>query len=212
MSEIYDETWLSDLLQELHFASSAAHVHGSLVGFLSAGGRIQMLTTLDDELNAEPTGEDEAANSEHWFEQLFGDEAKDVPHETRMELDQFARHTEWQLQQDDLRFALILPDDERPIEDRVRSLNEWCGAFLGGLGLGGFMQVNQLSKDSDAALKHFEQIARTKVEIDEEEDEEGNEHAYMELAEFVKVSALLLYAEISLLSAKTQQRQTPVLH
>jgi uncharacterized protein len=206
MSEIYDETWLSDLLQELHFASSAAHVHGSLIGFLSAGGKIQTQVTLDDELNAEPSGEDDTPEAMHWFEELFGDEARDVPAETQAELDQFARHTEWLLQQDDLSFALILPDDERPIEDRTRSLNEWCGAYLGGLGLGGFTQVKQLSKDSDAALKHFEQIARTKVEIDPEDDEESNEHAYMELAEFVKISTLLLYAEMSLMRSNAHQR------
>jgi uncharacterized protein len=226
MSDVYDEVWLSDILRELRISSSAAHVHGSLVGYLSAGGQIQTQLTLDDEMNAEPIAveddieesgaelaerfEDGNKNPKHWFAQLLDDEATDIPRETQIELDQFARFTASLLQQDDLRFELMLPEDARPIEDRVQSLNEWCGAYIGGLGLGGFAHIKELSKDARSALKHFEQIARTEVELDD--DEEGNENALMELTEFAKVSVLMLYAEIALMQAKASANARPVVH
>jgi uncharacterized protein len=210
MSDVYDETWLSDILRELRVSSSAAHVHGSLVGYLSAGGVIHTHPTLDDEMNSEPTGEEDEVSPKYWFAQLLDQEVMDIPRETQAELDQFARFTESQLQQDDLRFSLMLPEDATPIEDRVQSLNDWCGAYIGGLGLGGFVQVKELSKDARSALKHFEQIARTEVELDD--DEEGNENALMELTEFAKVSVLLLFAEIAMIHAKAASLQRPMVH
>jgi uncharacterized protein len=104
-----------------------------------------------------------------------------------------------QLADEELRFALWLPDDEQPLEERTRSLAQWCTGFLAGLGVGGPLQP--LSAEATEALADLQQIARAGLsayadEAEMPEQQEENEQAFSEIVEYVRVVALILREEL----------------
>lgn len=207
MQDTYDYDWLSDLLNELNLSVSAAHVHGSLVGYLCAGGEMHARATLDEALSEEHDGIVAPASPvAHWIAIVLDEHDLELPDGTESELDGFAQATMQLLAQAEMRFELLLPDDLRDLSERSDALTQWCSGFLGGLGLGGFNQEKKLSKEAREGLRDLERIARTEIELDD--DVEGNETALMELAEFAKVTALMLYLEIATMAAKAKPKKT----
>jgi len=104
-----------------------------------------------------------------------------------------------QLADEELRFKLWLPDDEQPLDERTRSLAQWCTGFLAGLGVGGPLQP--LSAEAAEALADLQQIARAGLsayadEAQEREQQEENEQAFVEIVEYVRVVALILREEL----------------
>ncbi len=104
-----------------------------------------------------------------------------------------------QLEDEELRFNLWLPDDEQPLAERTQSLAHWCTGFLAGLGLGGPMP--HLSEEAAEALQDLQQIARAGLSMhadDAEEEvlEEENEKAFCEIVEYVRVVTLILREEL----------------
>lgn len=98
------------------------------------------------------------------------------------------------LQDLEVNFCLLLPDDDCPLLHRLSALAECCEGFLEG--------VKLVSKSTDKLLRYatvkeiledFEQISQISVQSLESGE---NEKAYTELVEFVRVSILLVYAEV----------------
>lgn len=90
----------------------------------------------------------------------------------------------------DLRFHPLLPGEDRPLSERTECMARWCSGFLTGFGAG---QPVLKSEDAQEALRLIEQIARAATE--EEADQESEENAFSELAEFIRVAVLLLREE-----------------
>lgn len=111
-------------------------------------------------------------------------------------------------------FNLWLPDDDQPLDERTDSLAQWCTGMLAGLGLGG--ELPALSEEAVEALNDLRQIAQAAyprvtmadgsddsvLEFDEDavvgedEDEEADEVAFMEVVEYVRVVTLMLCEEM----------------
>jgi len=107
--------------------------------------------------------------------------------------------TTQQLADEELRFNLWLPDDDRPLDERTESLAQWCTGFLAGIGLGGPLQ--SLSEEAAEALADLRQIARAGFSLradDESESsvDEENEQAFCEIVEYVRVVTLILREEL----------------
>ncbi|MFO8005948.1 UPF0149 family protein [Thioalkalivibrio sp.] len=94
----------------------------------------------------------------------------------------------------DLGFDPLLPDDSEGLEFRARALGQWVGGFLGGLGqtprLGGLKP----SPEATEILRDFAEIGRIEVEPEVNED---NEQALAELNEYVRVGVMLLADELA---------------
>ena len=101
----------------------------------------------------------------------------------------------------DLGFGPLLPDDGEGLELRTRALGQWVDGFLGGLGhtprLGGLKPSPQAAE----ILRDFAEIARIEVEPEANED---NEQALAEINEYVRVGVMLLADEL----APTQPRNS----
>lgn len=206
MQNTYDYDWLSDLIGELNLTVSAAHVHGSLVGYLCAGGQMHARATLDQALSQEHDGIAAPATPvAHWIAIVLDEHDLELTDGAEAELDAFAQDTIKLLAQAEMRLELLLPDDLHELNERTDALTQWCSGFLGGLGLGGFNQEKNLSKDAREGLRDLERIARTEIELDL--DIEGNETALMELSEFAKITALMLYLEIATNTAKAKPKK-----
>ncbi len=102
---------------------------------------------------------------------------------------------------DDFSLRLLLPDDDSPFEGRTEALGSWCRGFLSGLGLTGLGDIKQLSDDSRGFLRDLEEIGR----LDSvESDDNNDEIALMEICEYTRMGALLLYEETQFAAAADQ--------
>lgn len=161
---------LATALETLRLGVGASDLHGSLTGYLCAGGKASV-EEWPRALEIEP----EAATALH-------DEAlRCLYTECRAQLDD-----------PDLGFEPLLPGLEASVEHRAEALVEWCRGFLGGVGLSG-AQPRALSTDATEVLSDIGRIASSRFDYD---DAEEDETALLEVLEFVRVGVLLLHAEM----------------
>jgi uncharacterized protein YgfB (UPF0149 family) len=97
-----------------------------------------------------------------------------------------------QLADEQLRLALWLPGDEQPLDERTEALGQWCTGFLAGLGAGEG-GLGKLSEEALEALEDLRQIAHAEVGSDAGE---GEEAAFFEIVEYIRVVTLLLREEL----------------
>lgn len=165
---------IANLIERCKLATTVSEFHGSLVGYLSAGGRFMHGSVLDAlQLAADPapTAHEEAT-------------LKDLRDQTE----------EW-LVDPELTFSPWLADEEAPIAERAETLVEWIRGFLGGLGLGGSPETNQsMSDEAREVLKDMATIATTEFEFDTDDD--VNDENLTEIEEFVRAGAMLLRLEL----------------
>ena len=166
----YDE--LDAAIMRLQLGADASELHGSLCGFLAGGGapgRRSLLAAL--ELEGEgtvPSAQDQAL------------------------LDRLVSQTRSELADPELGFEPVLPADDRPLAERAEALVEWCRGFLGGFGLAGAGAHAKLSDEAQEILRDLTTIASSAFDFgDTNEDED----ALIEVHEFVRVGAMLLFTE-----------------
>ncbi len=159
-------------------ALSPAELHGGLCGLVCGGGVPEPRRWLT-QLHIDPTGLDGVAIED---------------------LEQMRRQTLADLNDEQLGFQPLLPEDNAGMETRVRALSDWCAGFLGGFGLTGADKAGFWSEDARDALADLERIARFGYEAS---DAEEDETALTEVQEFVRVAVLLLRQESQPLHAPT---------
>ncbi len=162
------EVALHDLGVDLH----PSELHGMLVGYLCA--RKDASESQRAALYADWLGDGVPLSVVELLESLFEKAAE--------ALDEYA----------DFDFRLLTPDTDEAIGRRVDALADWCSGFLSGMGEAGTMSPEALEGDVAEALQDMAKIAALSEEVPEGEE---NEADLMEIEEFVRVSALLIYAE-----------------
>ncbi|UPG94027.1 UPF0149 family protein [Luteibacter aegosomatissinici] len=174
-NQTVDPEDIAELIGRCNLATTVSEFHGSLVGYISAGGSFPGGNVLDA-LKIEP---DPAPNA----------------NEAAM-LGRLRHQTEEWLADTDLSFMPWVPDDESPLHERVEGLADWTRGFLGGFGLGGSPEAAKaLSEDAREILRDMATIASTEVTLDDDVD--GDEDSLIELEEYVRVGALTLHAEMA---------------
>lgn len=163
---------LDALIMRLRLGTEASELHGSLCGYLAGG--------------ATPGGSSVLA-----VLQLDG-EAVDPSADDLALLKRLARQCESELSDAELGFEPLLPEDDRPLTERTDALVNWCRGFLGGFGLAGTAAHASLSEEAQEILRDFATIAASSFDFDNEDEDED---ALIEVQEFVRVGALLLYTE-----------------
>lgn len=106
---------------------------------------------------------------------------------------------------DNFQFQLLLPDDDESIVERGTAIGAWVQGFNLGFGL---EQKNSavLSEDVKEILNDFVEIANLSDEL---EEDENTEQAYFEIAEYVRISALLCFSELGNLP---EASESPIIH
>lgn len=167
-------TELDRQLQAAGAESGAAEAHGLLCGMLATGGA-QPATWLEHLLGA---GNMLSAPARECGA-LLGDLQADIVRELNDEA--FA-------------FNLLLPPDEASLPRRTRALGEWCQGFLYGLALGGFRDDTALPETVREVMHDFYEISH--AGFSEEPLDEGDEAAFEEIGEYVRISVLLVHDEL----------------
>ena len=168
---------VQDALIGSDLSGTAAEAHGLLSGMLCM---------------------DVATDCRQWLGDFFGPELNDIRGEDRLQLDRLYQQTRRQLVDFDFSFEPLLPDDEESLEARAQSLGEWCHGFLQGIGYTG--KTSEWPGETTEILRDFLEIVR----LDPAAAGEGDETAYTELTEYVRVGVQVIHSEF--------QSQTPPQH
>ena len=161
---------LAAALVELSLGVQASELHGSLTGYLCAGGTA---TAADWLQRLEIAVPDEAAAEHPLLRSLHA-----------AALAQF--------EGDGRQAEPLLPAAKAPLEQRAEALVEWCRGFLGGYGLAGAVANASPSSVTSDVLSDFGTIAGSSFDYD---DEAEDARAFADVLEFVREATALLHRE-----------------
>jgi uncharacterized protein len=159
-------------------AVDPSELHGALCGWLAAGG----------------------AGSPDWLAHVLADDA--IPAvATGSTFDQLREASAGQLEDRSFDFELLLPDADAPLSIRSGALFDWCRGFLGGFGLAAGKSP-PLSDEGSEALADIAKLAAATPQDDGDEEDEA---ALVEIEEFVRVAVLLIHGDCVLAVRHRQQ-------
>lgn len=146
-----------------------SQVHGLVAGILSGNPKS---TAAWEEL---VTGGKEPAKTHEVLQELYDASAK-------------------QLKEFLFEFQLVLPPDSEALPLRAEALTLWCQGFLTGLKLIQIPIIGREPGEVTEAINDLIEIAKMNYEevVASEEDEE----AYVELVEYVRMAAILIYQDL----------------
>ncbi|MGV8942011.1 MAG: UPF0149 family protein [Lysobacter sp.] len=165
-------------IQRLSLSSPPSELHGALCGWLAGGG----------------------ADVRQWPANVLVDDSLPAPEEGSP-LDQLRLASAAQLADRSFDFALLLPDADGSLAVRSGALFDWCRGFLGGFGLAAGANP-PLSEESAEALGDLAKLAAAQPQDDGDEEDEA---ALVEIEEFVRVATLLIHGDC-VLAAQHRQR------
>lgn len=178
-----------DLLQGLNILHSPSEMHGVICGLLSTGhGQKEdkdVLGVLAAHVNLESSWS--ANDAALWLE------LRDMAVEAYTD--------------EGLEFHLLLPDDSEELDVQVAALGQWCEGFLVGFGTGTAGTTDaQLAPNLQESLRDIAAISQIGLPEDNSEEEEA---MFEEVAEHVRMAALMVFTELALAARKdTKQKPT----
>jgi len=170
----YDD-WTHKLDQNAMMAS-AAELHGLIAGMLSAGMQADagmMLPVLHDFLN-----DGQAVNAE-----LKG------------QIGLLIAETSSQLKDEELGFALLLPNDDEALPERLEALVEWAQSFLVGFAISQH-NLSVCSADVREAIEQLTEVTRIDVYTQDDSSDAENEESYFLVLEHVRVLVMTCFNEV----------------
>ncbi|MEE9141548.1 MAG: UPF0149 family protein [Gammaproteobacteria bacterium] len=170
-----DYVELNSALKHAGIGSDAAEVHGTLAGLLSANAGTTVTQFVGHIVEDTDNNDTQVAELSRQLRQLYAE-------------------TQQNLYEGQMAFQPFLPHDDAPLVDRTDALALWCQGFLYGLSIGRGV-AGQTSDDVREAIEDLAQIARAGVSDESDEDDEV---AYVELVEFLRVGAQLIFEELNL--------------
>ncbi|MDH4274639.1 MAG: UPF0149 family protein [Gammaproteobacteria bacterium] len=178
MSQIpLDYEHVCEALMRVNATAEAAESHGIMCGMLCAKGEISagewVAYLVEDELEGANVLAQEAVGLLHTLHARTYEQVTGIGFE----------------------LALLLPDDDSDIQQRIETLSLWCQGFLVGLSVGGVTDLDELPADSQEIALDMIQISQ--AGMDAEEEDEPNEAAYAEVVEYVRMGVLVIYSEMN---------------
>jgi len=103
----------------------------------------------------------------------------------------------------DLGFEPMVPDDSESLVNRTSGLIDFCSGFNYGLGLSsGGRNTQSLPEDTREVIGDFQAIEN----LDLDEIGEGDEESWQEIFEFIRVSVLLVHEELQPITGGDQKQ------
>ena len=111
--------------------------------------------------------------------------------------------TREQLENEDLGLELLLPDDSDDFGVRLLALSGWCQGFLYGFGVSDRLDESSLDEEGRECLSDLLEISKLSHD---EEGSDAAEQQLAEVAEHVRIVALILYESLN------PSRHSPTVH
>lgn len=159
-------------LQDAAAGVSAAELHGSLCGQLSASPELP---------------------GSRWFAVATGEALApgELSSGTMALLDELFAWTVAGFDGMGFEFQPLLPDDAEPLAERAAALALWCSGFLAALGQIGLKDPERLPDEAGEFVRDLAEMS--KVGLGDHAATEADEAAYQELVEYLRVGAMVLY-------------------
>jgi len=155
-------------IRQQALAMTSSELHGALCGWLAGGG----------------------AATRDWPAKVLVDAGLETPAE-HSPFDQLREATAAQFGDRSFGFELLLPEADASLAVRSGALFDWCRGFLGAFGLAAGAKP-PLSEEGAEALADLAKLAAAQPQDEGDEDDEA---ALVEIEEFVRVAALLLHGD-----------------
>lgn len=139
-----------------------------------------------------------------WVKMIFGQVHVDDAKQTKaIELSgELFEETKKQLQDSNLGFELVLPDEDEDLYSRFSALQQWCSAYVVGITMAGIKDTSKLPEDSRELIADFTEIG-TSGDFDLD-DEDSSEEAFLDISEYVRVGVLLINEELQPIKQSSQ--------
>lgn len=161
-------------LEKLKSNVNASEAHGTLCGLLLDNS--DMATWLKHTLDDLPDAGDVLATEQlRVLKQLF-------------------EQSREQLNNTDMSFELLLPEDSDDFGVRLLALSEWCQGFLYSAGIIGLGKARYIDELSQECLSDLLEISKLDHRQDRDEDAEQQ---YIEIVEHVRMSTLMLNESVN---------------
>lgn len=160
---------IDQVLQHTSLKLHPAQVHGVITGLICA----------------------DPNSKKGWEELVTGQKEANKTHEI---LQKIYENTANQLADFLFEFQLILPSDRTALPERAEALTLWCQGFLTGLKLKQVDIEGREESDITEAIDDIIEIA--KMNYEEVVASEEDEAAFMELVEYVRMAAILIYQDL----------------
>lgn len=164
---------LAEMFAQYDMTPTAAEVQGMLTGLITTGtasNSTELMTLMTD----------------------LAYDGQAMPNELKHLLQQQAEEIETSLGDREMGYQILLPDDKAPLTERLQALSGWVQSFLVGFGVN---QANVANTSGDLREALDDMIEIAKLEFEAEEGEEA-ERAYFEVAEYLRISAMMCYTEL----------------
>jgi len=187
---------LAAVLVRLNTACTPSELHGVLTGLLAGGARLNR-SMLQKVLEAHAEGDS-----------AFGDDLM-------ARLWQLQLKTLEELGASELVFSPMIPEDDDDLGHRVTALSDWCQGFL--VGFGTAVRPNDTRVQAETVRETLQDIVHVaNVDSSAQDNDEGDEFAYAELYEFVRMAAIHLFEEMAPLEERRPHNEdvaeNPTLH
>jgi len=166
---------ITEILEEAELFTSASELHGILSGFICGGidlDSTSWLAHLNDVIN----------------------EGMGLPSKAKALANSLHSKIVSQVTDDGLGFSLLLPDDDKPLDDRCDAMSQWAQGFLLGFGMVQ-ASLNQSTEEIQELIKDVRDISQVSLEFEEENEE--FEIAYAEIVEYLRIGAMLCFNHFS---------------
>lgn len=167
---LYDD--LAEMLDEIDAAVSPSEAHGYVCGQFAGGQRLE---------------------KEPWLRNLqqFMDVEGELNAAVKRDLLDWRDECLAAITDPEFAFEPFVPEVEATLIRRLEALAAWTQGFLTGFGLASPDQT-ALPEDVASAVKDLTEVSRVDLETEENEESES---AYSEVAEYVRMAALMIYME-----------------
>jgi uncharacterized protein YgfB (UPF0149 family) len=168
---------INDVLERAELELDASQAHGLVCGLICG---------------------DFPSSLQHLNHELMGDmdENDSLTQECRRTLTQLHGITKDLMDDVEMRFHLLLPDDPEDMPARAKGIVDWCQGFLFGYGINAGEQHQHLSNDALGALEDISEFTRMDLAEFEHLDEEDQE-SLQDLEEYLRMATLMIYGDIA---------------
>lgn len=157
-------------MSRLGMDQHASELHGLVSGYVCGGGGENVAVLLD------------------WLGYDADGQGRDI-------IERLLEDARILLADPDFGFQPLLPEDKADLADRSQAVGRWAAGFISGLGASGGLGEDQLEGEVKEVLSDMHRISAM---TDDVPDTEENEADLTEIVEYVRVSALLVFASCAL--------------
>ena len=163
-----------DSITPLALSISGSELHGMMCGYLSAGA---------------------VQKGDAYLRALLAHQNNAIIRTAAPVLFEVYAISQQQIEGSGFEFQLLLPDEDEPLLNRVKSFSEWCDGFTQGIRMAGVDMDTFQDDDAQDAIEHITEFAE--LDYHSLQFDEDDERALTEISEYARMAVLHIYSDLT---------------